>query len=227
MATELGGNLLLYWALGAIGIAVAIPLSLAFILTGSAVLGWIWLGERVSIRAVAAIAVLIGAVSLLTVGAQTAQKVIGSSVSSRAAILGVLAACGAGVIFSVLATSVRVAATRGNSLALIMVIITASGVLTLGPLSVKEYGVARLLETPSDHVLLMLAAGLFNLVGFAAAIKGLQVTTVVHATAIGSSQNAMAAVVGLRLGEPITAALVLGIGLTIGGMILIDRPRDE
>lgn len=228
LATELGGNVLIYLAFGLIGMAAAVPINLACILIGSAVLGWTCLGERVSWRSALAIGLLVAAVAWLAWGAQPVHASgTEGGVRAGAVVLGVIAACLAGTVFSTLSAAIRAVVTRGTSPAVIMVIITTSGVLTLGPLSVYTDGLPQLLHTSPGQWVLMLASGLFNMLAFGAVILGLQATTVVHANAINSTQTAMAAIAGLLLGEPITASLALGVSLTVAGTLLVEGPAAE
>jgi drug/metabolite transporter, DME family len=74
----------------------------------------------------------------------------------------------------------------------------------------------------------MYASGAFNLIGFLAITKGLQLTTVVHANVLNASQVALASLAGiLWFEEPITAWLAGGVGLTIAGIALVDRPLSD
>jgi len=101
-------------------------------------------------------------------------------------------------------------------------------VVSLGPLSVYRLGIAQLASTPTEQFGWMLAAGGFNLVAFLAISKGLQLTTVVHANVLNASQVAMAVVAGwIFFKESMNLWLILGVALTILGIILIDRPADE
>ena len=84
-----------------------------------------------------------------------------------------------------------------------------------------------MLQTPPEHFAWMYAAGFFNLLGFVAIIKGLQLTTVVHANVVNASQVALAAIAGILLfNEPRNPWLILGVGLTALGVVLIDRPSE-
>ena len=102
------------------------------------------------------------------------------------------------------------------------------GVISLGPLSLWQLGIEGWGQTPPGDFVIMLLAGGFNLIAFLAISKGLQLTTIVHANVLNASQVAMAAVAGLLLfAEQPSPQLVLGICLTIVGMMLIDRPTSE
>jgi drug/metabolite transporter (DMT)-like permease len=232
LAVQLLGNLSVQWAYGVVGIAITISAIFGVMLTASAVMGFLFLGERVSIRSIAAIALLITAIALLRLGADdvnraiaVVQETVGGSADTR---LGVAAACLAGLMFATLAVVLRHTTAAGVPVASIVFVVTGMGVLSMGSLSLWRLGWNRLVATPPEHLAWMLAAGSFNLIAFLAITKGLQLTTVVRASLLNASQVALGAIAGILLfDEPLTRWLVLGVALTIVGMMLIDLPEQE
>ena len=110
----------------------------------------------------------------------------------------------------------------------VVVLITGVGVLVLGPLSVYRMGTAALLATPPMFFVWTTVAGVCNLVAFVALIRGLQLTTVVHVNMLNAAQVALAAVAGIFLfHETPDPWLILGVALTITGIVLIGRPTDR
>jgi len=229
LATQLGGNVLMQWALGVIGLAVTIPICVGVNLVTSALVGWLVLGEWVSRRSMAAIALLILAICCLSLGAGTANQVVAQDTPAEVgplwAALGVAATCLAGAIFAGLAITIRKTVTSAVSPAVVVLVITGMGPLTWGPLSYWQLGPDALWATPPDQFRLMLLAGLLNLIAFFSLTKGLQTATVVFANVVSASQTALAAVAGMFLfREPPNPALVVGVALTIVGLMLRDRP---
>ena len=246
LAVQAGANLGVQWALGidGVGLAVTIPCIFGLMLTTSAVLGWAFLGERVSRRSCGAIGLLLISLAMLgwaanvagdakgddtaTVPAAeraTAEQPAGDS-GSCVVLLAVGAACGAGAIYALLTITIRHTVTGVTPIATVVFVTTLIGVLTLGPLSVCHLGVEKLRDTPPDQLAWMYVAGVLNLVAFLAITKGLELTTVVRVNVLNASQVAMAAVAGwLLFDESLTAWLIVGVSLTIVGIILIDRPR--
>jgi drug/metabolite transporter (DMT)-like permease len=228
LATQLGGNVFNFWAFGVVGLAVTTPVTQGTNLIASAVLGWALLGERVSLRSMAAIAMLILAIVLLSLGAADACHPLSSvrGTSSQWMIaLGVGAACLSGAVFSILGTAIRTTVTQGTSPAVVVVMITGMGTLTLGPLSVWQLGPATMCSISPTSLALAVTAGLLNLAAFAAIIYGLKYTTIVHAYVVNSSQTAFAALAGMLLfGESLTPALLVGVVMIMAGMAVIDRP---
>ena len=109
-----------------------------------------------------------------------------------------------------------------------VVIITASGVLSLGPLSLYHAGPAALAATPPQQYALMYAAGVCNLIAFLALVRGLELTTALHVNMINAGQVARAALAGvLFFGESCNRWLLLGIGLMLVEMLAFAGPAEE
>ena len=231
LAVQLGANRPVQWSLGVpgVGLAVAIPAIFGVMLTASALLGWMLLGERVSQRAAGAIGLLLVALVTLGIAIYEARDSDPSKpVSLLLLLLGIGAPCMAGAIYAVLTITIRHTATGGTPISVIVFIITLMGVVTLGPMSVYRLGTQALMSTPAEHFAWMLAAGALNLIAFLAITKGLELTTAVHANVLNASQVAMAAVAGvLWFGERLTEWVTLGVCLTITGIVLFGRPEKD
>lgn len=232
LATQLGGNIVNFWALSVVGLAVTTPVTQGTNLIASAILGWLVLRERVSPRSMAAIATVIVAIVLLSLGAsdlrQAATTAAADTPHGLMIALGVGAACLSGIVFSGLGTSIRTTVTQATSPAVVVVMVTGMGTLTLGPLSVLRLGPATMCSISPGNLALALTAGVLNLLGFAALIHGLKHTTIIHAYVINTAQTAFAAMSGMLLfGETPTPALLLGVGMIMGGMAIIDRPAES
>src|SRR6476619_3426404 len=105
---QLGGNISFQWALGQIGVALTVPLSLGGMILGAAVLGRIFLAEPVTPKAAIALALLLAAICVLSLGAQAAGKsVMQSSVPFWQLAGGVAAACLCGFAYSILNVILR------------------------------------------------------------------------------------------------------------------------
>ena len=75
---------MLQWALGIVGLAISIPAIFGAMITGGAVLGHFWLGERVSRRSMAAIGLLLASLVLLGTGGRIG-RIFGKRVGRRLA----------------------------------------------------------------------------------------------------------------------------------------------
>lgn len=232
LGVQLLGNLSLQWAFGVVGLAIAVPAVFGLMLTSSAVMGWLLLGERVSGRSIAAIGLLVVSIALLSLGAgevrRAVEQVTAAAEDPMRTLAGVGAACLAGIMFASLTIAIRSLATARVPVASIVFVVTGMGVVSLGGLSLARLGWRELAATPPEHLGWMLAAGACNLVAFLAITKGLQLTTVVHANVLNASQVALGALAGILLfTEPPNPWLVIGVVLTIGGMMLIQGPAEE
>lgn len=230
LATQVLGNLNLLYAYGRLGMAVSMPVMMGVNLSCSALFGRIFLGELVTRRTVLALALLVAAIGFLSAGAgdgaalpQPAGTQAGAGSSFWGVTLGVLAAVCAGVAFATMATGVRASVTTAASTPATVFIITAMGVVTMGPISLFHLGVEKLVAVPAANLGLMLVAGVLNLLSFLAITTGLRLTTVARANLLNSSQVALSAVVGIVwFHEPPTSWMIVGIVLTIVGMTLIE-----
>lgn len=222
------GNLGMQYALEVVGLAVTVPVLFGMILATSALLGRVALGEHVSRRSIAAIGLSIVSVTLLGWGAGAVQPGPAPVAGPLLVASAVGVACLAGVAFAIMSVVVRVVVSGVTSTVTIVFVTTAVGTVVIGALSVVRIGTAAMLATPPLDLAVMIAAGAFNLLAYLALVKGLQLTTVVHANVLNASQVAMCAVVGVVLfSETLSLVLVLGITLTIVATVLIDRPRDD
>jgi drug/metabolite transporter, DME family len=226
------GNVGMQWSLGIVGLAVTIPVVFAVMITSGAILGRLWLGEQVSVRSIVAIIVLLAALVLLALGAEAVgRSIAGDQPTASSAplmiALGVAVAAAAGVVFTLLSVSIRHTVTRTDLPLAVALLVPLVGVVLLGPICVSRAGVSSLLATPPEQVLLMAAAGVFNLIGFVALIHGLKRTAVVRANVLTASQVAMAAAAGVVMfHEPPNPWLLLGIALTVLGIVSIDKPEE-
>jgi drug/metabolite transporter (DMT)-like permease len=224
LLTELFGNLSWQWAVGVVGIAVTVPASFGLSITGGAILGWLFLKERVSWQSAVAIAVIWVALGFLGAGANsvnaTPETASGGLAGPMQAILGIAAASLSGVVFAILGIASCYSVRHSTPPVIVGFWIMLMGLVSLGPLSVYRLGVPQLLATTPEQMVLMFVAGIFNLIGFTALFTGMQRTTVVQANVTNASQVAFAAVAGMLLFHELPNIwLVLGIILTIIGIL--------
>ena len=240
---QIPGNIGVQWALGVVGLAVTIPAVFAVSITIAATLGFAVLGERVSIRSAAAIALQLASLGLLAVGAEAVgQSIAGDRPDFRvgqngtvlleagsptAIALAVAAAGLAGGVYSLLNIVIRHSVTRTTLPCAVAFLVPLTALVSIGPVALIRSGVPALSSASFEEISLMAAGGFFNIIGFLALIFGLQRTTVVHANVVNASQVAMAAVAGMAIfAEPPNPWLVAGVVLTIMGIAWIDRPAD-
>jgi len=229
---QLFGNVLFQWSLGVLGIALTVPLVLGTMIAGGAVLGQTVLGERVTVRALLSLVVLVIAIIVLSLGAGNAyQSVTGLAPADAGGWLilaaGVGAAMISGLAYAQLGVVIRYA-TSSTPLCTTVVVVAISGLLALGLLSLNQVGVAGMLQTTSTDLAMMLLAGVCNAMAFISLAKALQLTPVVYVNAINATQATMGMLAGVFIFHEATSpALLLGVGLTIVGLLLTDRKKPK
>lgn len=224
------GNVVFQWTLGIIGMALTVPLTLGTMIVGGAFLGRVILHEAITIRMAISTVVLIASVFVLSLGAGEASEAVARTSLPPTlwlTVAGVAAACISGVAYAVLGVAIRYAVTDRVSIAMTIVTVTFTGVVALGLISLFRIGVSGMLNTPPAQFWTMMLAGLFNAVAFVALTKALQLIPVIYVNALNATQATMAAVAGVLLfAEPSSGALWLGVLMTAGGLLLMQRqPR--
>lgn len=223
---QLGGNISFQYALGQIGLALTVPLSLGGMIVGSTILSRLFLHEKVSVRAALAVGVLLLSIAVLSFGAEEARQnlVLRANANPWQLSLGVTAACGSGLAYAVLNVVIRYAIQRGATLPVTLMTVSTMGLISLTLLSLQKIGLSAMLATQPDDLTMMLLAGVCNAAAFVALTRCLQLTSVVYANALNAAQAALAALTGVLIfREPATAALTAGVGLTILGLAILTR----
>lgn len=225
---QFGGNLGFQYALGTVGLAVTISAAFGTMLVSSAILGRLVLVERLSRQSILAVTLSVGAVCLLGLGSATGSKpAVDASLAKWQIVLGLATACVSGVAYATMALVIRSVVSKSTSTVVVVFISTTLGAVFLGALSLARLGPEGILATNSGDLGIMLTAGGFNLVAFLALVKGLQLTTLLHANVVNASQVALCATAGIALfGESARLAVVGGVVLTIVAVVLVDRPDD-
>jgi drug/metabolite transporter, DME family len=227
---HLVGNVSFQYSLRVIGLALSVPLCLGTIIISGAILGRFWLGEPVTRRTTWAMIVLIVAVPILTLGAEKAGTVEPLPVTESdfwLVAFGVGAALLSGAAYGWQGAVLRRMATSHTPHAVTLLILSATGSIMLGSMTLGRIGWAGMTATDAGDFMTMIWAGLFNALGFFLLTKSLQLITVVHVNAINASQAAMAALAGIAFfHEKLTIWLISGLVLTVLGLMLIDRRKE-
>ncbi|WP_425616948.1 EamA family transporter [Anatilimnocola sp. NA78] len=225
---QLGGNISFQFALGQIGLALTVPLSLGGMIVGATFLSRVFLHERVNLTSAIAVGVLLMAIAVLSLGAEEARAMVLQKVAANPwqLTIGVTTACLSGVAYSVLNVVIRHAVQHGATLPATLMTVSLMGLASLGFLAMQRIGWQGMLHTESLDVALMLAAGVCNALAFVALTRCLQLTSVVYANVLNAAQAALAALAGvLVFREPASVALTAGVGLTILGLVILTRKQ--
>jgi drug/metabolite transporter (DMT)-like permease len=222
---QLGGNVCFQWSLDKIGVALSVSLCLGGMILAAAIFGRLFLAEPVTPPAVAGLMLLLGAIVVLSLGADDAgQSVRAEQVAPLWLALGVAAAAGSGVFYAMLNVILRHCFLRGAPLPTTLCIVSCVGIITLGLTSWLRIGPGGMLATTPVDLALMLAAGVCNTLAFMALTKSLQLTSVVYVNALNATQVTLAAIAGVIIfREALSPWLTLGVGLTIGGLVVMTR----
>ena len=224
---QLGGNVAFQWSLRIVGLAVSIPLLFGTLIIAGAVLARVFLHEPVTPRSAIAMLIVIAAIGLLTAGASEASRAVNAESLVRpdrtTVALAVGAACLSGLAYAVAGVVIRRAVTGTVPVVSTLVVIATTGVVINGTASFMRLGSSGLLATTSTELRDMLLAGVFNAVAFFSLGKALQLIRVVHVNTLNASQTMLAAVAGVVLfREALSEALLLGVGLTVLGLVLMQ-----
>lgn len=238
------------WSLGIIGLSIGNPLQMGVMLAAAAIMGRILLGERVSWQATAAIALITVSIVLLGSGAEStgeAVQAVDANANSPVTtaldgntldpiddspspsgpfwiMLGVAAACFAGVAFALLTVGMRKTVTEDTSPEAIVFFINCMGILFLGPWAVSRLGFDGMLATSPRDLAVMLATGVCNLLAFLLIAKALQLTTVVRVNVVNNAMaTALTVFAGITIfAEPCSRELIIAIALILTGIVLIS-----
>jgi DME family drug/metabolite transporter len=196
-------------------------------IVAGAVMGRVVLNESVTMRMALSTVVLIGAISILSLGAGEASRTVAIAHNAPSAWLvsaGVGAACLSGIAYALLGVVIRYAVTDRISIPLTLVCVTLTGVIALGAVAVLRIGISGMLATVPEDFWTMMLAGFFNAVAFLALTRSLQLIPIVYVNAVSATQAAMAALAGiLMFSERSSSALWFGVIMTVVGLLMMQR----
>lgn len=221
---QIGGNVGFQFGLQYVGIGISVAVCLGAIQIFGAILGRIFLLEPVTIRAVGAIALLLGALAALSTGAKIEAK----PHTTWEIVLGITSLCVSGFAYAVIGVAIRYGVTGRTTIAFTLSIIGAVGVCCLGAIAFFQIGAAGMAATTQPQWASMLLAGLFNALSFLALTKAYQATTVTYVAIMNACQTALAAFVGAAFfGEKWTNSLTVGLILTALGVTMMALKRSR
>ena len=224
---QLAGNLAFQWSLGQIGLALTVPLCMGTLLIGAAVLGRMWLAEPIAVRSLLAILLLIASIVVLSSvaneNAASVRQLEIDQVSFGLLAGGIGAACLSGVAYAVGNVALRKALAERLPVATALSIMSVTGVVLLGGLSLR-HGTDALAAIGRENLGAIGLAGVFNAVAFYSLARALQLLSVIQANLICASQVAMSVACGvIFFDEPTGIFQFGGIALTIAGLVTMSR----
>jgi drug/metabolite transporter (DMT)-like permease len=231
---QVAGNISFQWALGQIGLALAVPLCLGGMIFSAAVLGRLLLHEQVTLRTALSLGLLLLAVIVLSLGGEAAELAVREELHASTSpanpwlvVAGVLAGCFSGLAYSVLSVAIRYCVIQGASLPITLFTVSLAGILSLTLLAWLRIGAAGMLATSSRDLNWMLGAGVWNAISFLALTLAIKATGVVYVNALNATQALLAALAALVVfHEAATPWLAVGVVLTIAGLLGV-RPHGR
>ncbi|MFN8708164.1 MAG: EamA family transporter, partial [Planctomyces sp.] len=138
--------------------------------------------------------------------------------------MGVLIALLSGLSYGLCGVIIRRVVRGSMPVEQTLFLFSMTGVIALGPISAMQLGLPFLGNIPLSDWLLILTSGVFNAIGFFAITQSYRVLTISRANIINASQNAMCALGAVVcFSETLNWAAIAGIGLSIVGLIILDR----
>ncbi len=224
---QLGGNLMFQLGLGLGGLSLTVALTFAAIIVSSALFARVLLGEPIARRTVWSMCLLVPAVAVLRFGADAASAAMLETVPVWAVPAVIAAGLTAGMSYGIGGVAIRRAQTQRLTVAATIAVISTTGVLVVGSLSMVLMGPAGIRSLPAEAMRTALLGGVGNAIAFFSICGALRYLSVVRANLINSLQVALAAVAGVVFfHEPATVWLILGCTMTIIGLGILGL-RDE
>jgi drug/metabolite transporter, DME family len=225
---QYGGNLCFQMSLSLGGLAISVPLCFATLILTGAWLGRVFLGDPISRKTFYSIAVLGVSILFLTAGADAAATSMHKDATKWTIVAAVVAASFSGFSYGACGVMIR-QLTQNLSLSASLVIFSTVGVVALTGhvLVISDHDEQlRILAMTREYWLPLLASGVFNAAAFFAVAGALRRVPVTFVNVLNTSQNAMCAIAGVVIfSEPLTTPLVIGCGLTIVGLLMVDSGK--
>jgi len=247
---QLGGNFAFQMSLRMIGLAISVPICFASIICSGAVAGRIFLGDQVTVRNAVSMAMMVTSIIFLSSAATSREKnpeklkaaaipteqsatsptaadpskAQTTPTASNSPALGVILSVISGLCYGVSGVFIRRAVRSQMPVAATLFLFSAAGFLLLCPASLLLLPVSAITQTTTQEWFVIAIAGTFNAIGFFAITHAMRSLTISRANVINASQNAMCAVGAMFIfNEPLSPLGFFGIGLTIAGLLVLDR----
>ena len=169
--------------MGEVGLALTVPLCSGTMIIAACLLARLWLHEGVTPRSALALALLITAIVVLSLGAERAPQLAELATADASITAALSAACLSGVCYAVLNVTIRRLITRSMPMPIILSTVSSVGVVSLGLAAIARTGWEPLAATELTDLGVMFIAGTFNAVAFFALTKALQLVSIVQVNA--------------------------------------------
>lgn len=222
LVMQLGGNIAFQNALSVGGLALTVPLCFSTLILAGALGGWYFLGETIPRRTAVAMLLLMAAVFLLQAGVEEAAESMQPDHSTWMVVKAVLNACLSGVSFGIGGVAIRHSVSGQGTIAATVGPIAGAGVIIPTAIAVQQLGLGDLAAIPATQHAAMLAAGVFNALGFFAVAAAMARLPIVRVNLINASQAALCALIGIAwFSEPATIWVGVGTALTVVSLAIL------
>ncbi len=220
---QLGGNFAFQMSLSRIGLAISVPVCFASIICSGAIVGRYVLGDQVSIRTGISMGLMVASIVFLSTAASN-RAAVDPATFDWGTVTGITLAVVSGLSYGITGVYIRKAVRSQMPVAATLFLFSAAGFLMLCPLSLSLLPGRTIAATTPREWTMIAIAGTFNALGFFAITHAMRHLTISRANVINASQNALCAVGAVMIfGESLSAFALLGIGLTIAGLLTLDR----
>lgn len=220
---QLGGNFAFQMSLSKIGLAISVPICFASIICSGAIVGRYVLGDQVSVRTGISMGLMVASIVFLSTAARNRATVVPTAADWGTAT-GVALAVISGLAYGITGVYIRKAVRSQMPVAATLFLFSAAGFLMLCPLSLCLLPPKTIAGTTPAEWATIAIAGIFNALGFYAITHAMRHLTISRANVINASQNALCAVGAVMIfGESLSTFGLVGIGLTIAGLLTLDR----
>ncbi len=223
---QLGGNFAFQMSLRAIGLAISVPICFSTIICSGAIMGRIILKDKVSVRTAISIGLMIASIAFLSSSATSRESDKPETVATAALSVpaGVALSMFSGICYGVTGVYIRRAVRSHMRVEATLFLFSAAGFLVLCPISLCILPLSTIAAITPKEWLTIATAGTFNAIGFYAITHAMRFLTISRANVINASQNALCAVGAVFLfGEQMNIIGIIGFGLTIAGLLALDR----
>ena len=220
---QLGGNFAFQMSLSVIGLAISVPICFASIICSGAIVGRYVLGDRVSVRTGISMGLMVASIMFLSTAAKIRTTEVPTATDWDTAD-GVALAVISGLAYGITGVYIRKAVRSHMPVAATLFLFSAAGFLILCPLSLCLLPIQTIVATTPAEWVTIAIAGIFNAAGFYAITHAMRHLTISRANVINASQNALCAVGAVLIfNESLSIFGLVGIGLTIAGLLTLDR----
>lgn len=222
---QLGGNFAFQMSLKSIGLAISVPICFSSIICSGAVVGRLVLNDRVTIRTAISMGLMIASIVFLSLGAKSrSSAAMAAADATHSVMAGVVLSVFSGLCYGITGVYIRKAVRSQMPVCATLFIFSAVGFIILCPLSLTMLPWSEVTAMTSNEWITMSIAGWFNAIGFYAITHAMRHLTISRANVINASQNAFCAVGAVMFfQEELTLIALVGIGMTITGLLSLDR----